>query len=91
VAEEVAQHLCGVVVAALQDSDRTVAAEGMHYAVFYHGVTASARPFAAEGGKRADSHGDAGGILEGSALVQAEKGGEGTASILMLQGRVELL
>jgi hypothetical protein len=73
-ADEFAQHLRGVVVAALHESAKPVAA-GVHDIVVFHGMTTSARPCVAKGRERANSHAIAG-ILEGL-VAQAEGGGVG--------------
>jgi hypothetical protein len=48
-------------------------ASGAHDVVFFHCMTASERPGVAEGGERADSHANAGGVFEGL-VAQAERG-----------------
>jgi hypothetical protein len=70
------QNLCGIVVAALHESTKPVAAERIRDIVVFHGMTARARPCIAEGPERADSHANAGSVLEGL-VAQAEAGGVG--------------
>jgi hypothetical protein len=75
-ADEFTQQLCGVIVEALHECTKPVAAEGMRKIVVFQGMTASARPCAAERGEGADSHANAGGSLEGL-VAQTEEGGAG--------------
>jgi hypothetical protein len=75
-ANESAQHLCGVIVAALYESTKPVAAKGRRNIVVFHSMTASTRPCVGKGRERADSHANAGGVLEGL-VAQAKAGGVG--------------
>jgi hypothetical protein len=75
-ADEFTQHFRSVVVVALHETTKLVAAEDVHDVVVFHRMTASACPGVAEGGEHADSHANAGDVLEGL-VTQAEGGGEG--------------
>jgi broad specificity phosphatase PhoE len=73
-ADEFTQHFRGVVLAALHEDTELMATEGVRdVVVVFHGVTASACPGVAEGGEHADTHVNAGGVLEGL-VAQAEGG-----------------
>jgi hypothetical protein len=63
-------------MAALHETAEPVRAEGMRGVVAFHGLTAAARPGVAKGTECADSHANAGGVLEGS-VAQAKGGGVG--------------
>jgi hypothetical protein len=75
-ADKFMQHFGGVIVAALHKFTEPVAAEGVRDVVVFNCMAARARPGVAEGGERADSHANAGSVLEGLS-AQAETGGVG--------------
>jgi outer membrane lipoprotein SlyB len=77
-------------MSAVHESTKPVAAEGMRNIVVFHSMIASARPCVAQGQECADSHANAGDVLEGL-VAQAKGGGVGTAPSHMLPGRVGML
>jgi hypothetical protein len=90
VAGKCTQHVGGVIVAALHKFTEPVAAEGVRDVVVFNCMTASARPGVAEGGERADSHANAGSVLEGL-FAQAETGGAGNGVEAHAAGLDEML